>query len=198
MTDSSQGESLQISGDPGLGEQQAQEIHNTWATYDQVAGLLEAMGFPSMQVPPGARPVLTEDDYVHIEGDAYARTSFRVQRWLEYVRVRHAEMQGRLLCVQNEMSEMMAEHLKALREYYRQSGVKKPAESELKESVKLLPQYKLLKLSEQNLQTALDRIKVERDTFEAYGQGLSRQLTMRGQEIELSGRGNRSVRGQHL
>jgi hypothetical protein len=189
---------LQFSGDPGLSEQRATEIHSYWDNYDQLLMCMDAMGFPHMSTPPIPRPILTESDYLNIEGEEYARTSFRVSRWLEYAGVRLSEMRGRLKCVQNELADLTVEHMNELRRHYKSMQEKKPAEAELKETVKLLPNYKALKVAEQNLEAAIERIEVEVKAFEKYGAGLSRQLTMRGQEIDLGGKGSRVVRGQRL
>src|SRR3990172_8008521 len=178
-------EGLQFSGDPGLSEQRATEIHSYWDNYDQLLMCMDAMGFPHMSTPPIPRPILTESDYLNIEGE-------------EYASVRLSEMRGRLQCVQNELADLTVEHMNELRRHYKSMQEKKPAEAELKETVKLLPNYKALKVAEQNLEAAIERIEVEVKAFEKYGAGLSRQLTMRGQEIDLGGKGSRVVRGQRL
>jgi len=185
---------LTVDGDPGLAASQTQSIHTTWDSYDQVSAVLAQMGFPPVQGPPFPRPVLSEQDYVHIEGDDYARTSFKVTKWLEYASIRAAEMRGRLLGVANELSDLTVEHINSLRQAYKNSQEKKPSEAELKERVKLLQRYKELKQAEMNLTIVIDRLEIEVETFTKYGQGLSRQLTMRGQDIELGGKGGRYIR----
>jgi hypothetical protein len=196
MNNSSDG--LYITEDPGLSTQQLQEIHTRWDTYDDVVATLESMGFPRMEAPPIPRPVLTEGDYINIEGEEYARTSFNVTKWVEYASVRHAEMVGRLVCVDSELSDLTAEHLNELRKFYRASGEKKPSETELKDTVKLLPSYKVLMQAKQNLTAAVKRIEVEIAAYEKYAQGLSRQLTLRGQNIDLGGKEGRTVRERRL
>lgn len=185
---------LNVGGDVGVSESQAQEVHAQWDSYNNIAQMLAAMGFPTMSAPPIERPAVSEDDYKHIEGEDYARVMFRVNKWLEYSTQRVAEFKGRLLCVENELSDLSVSYIQQLRQYYKDHGLKKPNETELKDMVKVTPQYRALKQAEQNLTIVLERLKIEVATYEKYGQGLSRQLTMRGQDIELGFKGNRHSR----
>jgi hypothetical protein len=187
---------LQAPDNLGLGRTQAQAEHEAWDSYTHVFEQLTSWGF----IPPGRPsfpiPDIEPERYARLEGDAYPRLMGQVDAWFAYTRSWLAEIANRLICIRNEMDMIGVD----LRRYYRtqvESKIipKKPTESELSDLLKEQPRYRELMKYEQDFSMMQKHVDAILDGLERHAKGLSRQITIRGQEIDVSGAGSRNVRG---
>jgi hypothetical protein len=184
---------LQVPGDVGIPQTTASQINSVWDTYDAVVQWLNSMGISHKQRPPFPFPELTEDDYVHIEGDDYSRLMLRVDKWFEYAEDLQAQFKGRLLAVKDEMTIISVDYRQQVRQACAASKTKKPPAEEMKDNIMCIPRYRELMLYEQNLTMSLETINAKLSSLGRFAKGLSRQITLRGQEIDLGGKAGRSV-----
>jgi len=184
---------LEIGSDVGISQTEAQKISSVWDTYDGMNAWLDQMGFSQEQRPPFPMPELTEDDYINIEGDEYGRKMLQVDRWFAYAKDMKAQLSGRLLAVTDEMEIIAVDYRVAINAQYDGLKAKKPSVEEKKDNIRCIPRYRELMLYEQNLTIAARHIDAKIDSLERFSKGLSRQLTFRGQEIDLGGKASRQT-----
>jgi len=185
------GGGLQVQGDPGLAESIQDQIHTAWDTYDDVNMQLSLMGFDELPIPPFPKPDITPEQYTQVEGTEYSLLMARVDRWFEYAGNVKSQLEGRLLAIKNEMDIIAVDYRIQTRTNCETTKSKKPSAEEFKDRIKSLPNYRQLMLMEQNLEMALGRVQTTLDGLKRLANGLSRQITIRGQEIDLGGKAQR-------
>ena len=178
---------LQLPATLGLGEQQQQALHSAWDNYDQVHQTLMQLGmFPTCR-PPFDRPIPTPEQYANLEGDDFHTLMNQVDRWFDYASGLKAELDGRLIAIENEMDILGVDIRTRMRQEVEAGRHKKLSEAELKDLVKTVPRVRELMKTKQDLDIALLRVKSILDSLERYAKGLSRQVTLREQNIQISG-----------
>lgn len=171
----------------GLGASQEQSTHETWDSYETVFEYLLKTGFTPTAKPSFSRPVVEPEQYAKLEGDEYSILMGKVDRWFDYTRSMQAELDGRLIAIRNEMDIIGVDMRATVRREVDSRVRKKPSESEMKDLVKENPRYRELMKSEQDLEIAKKQVDAIAESLERYAKGLSRQVTVRGQNIEISG-----------
>ena len=184
---------LEVPQDVGISQTEAQEINSVWDTYDAMNEWLASLGFTQEQRPPYPFPELTEDDYVNVEGDDYSRLMLRVDKWFAYAKGTRSQLKGRLLAVMDEMDIIAVDYRQQVRQQYAGTKAKKPTVEESKDNIKSIGRYRELMLYEQNLNISIDSIDSKIASLERFSKGLSRQITLRGQEVDMGGRAGRGT-----
>jgi hypothetical protein len=184
------GAGLQIPSNLGLGRSQEDAAHATWDSYDNVIMELSLKGIDPGGKPNFPRPIIDPSQYSDLEGVNYSTVMGQVDRWFEYMRSSQAEIEGRLIAVRNEMDIIGVDLRSDVRRQVEANTMKKPTEAELKDRVKEQPRYRELMRYEQDLEIAQKQVCAIVESLERYAKGLSRQITIRGQDIELGGMEN--------
>jgi hypothetical protein len=188
---------LQVPSNLGLGQSQETATHTNWDSYEDIARYLSLRGFAPVGQPEFARPVIDPRWYAKLEGENYSILMGQIDRWFEYTRCVQAELEGRLITVQNEM-EMIGVDLRAAFRQEVEAGLReKMSEAAMKDLVKENTRHRALLKSEQDLKIAQKQVNAILESLERYAKGLSRQVTVRGQEMTLTqmdaGRGPRRL-----
>lgn len=170
-----------------MGRSVEQKEHATWDSYDDVAMELSMKGIDPPNRPPFPRPIIEPSQYADLEGANYSILMGQVDRWFEYMRTCQAEIDGRLIAVRNEMDIIGVDLRSMIRREVDAQIRKKVSESEMKDALKEQPRYRELMKYEQDLEIAQKQVGAIVESLERYAKGLSRQITVRGQEIELGG-----------
>lgn len=178
---------LQLPNNLGIGQSQEQAAHATWDSYDDVIMELSLKGIDPAGKPPFPRPIIDPAQYTNLEGVNYSIVMGQVDRWFEYMRTTLAEVEGRLIATRNEMDIIGVDLRADIRRQVDAQLIKKPSEAEMKDRVKEQPRYRELMKQEQDLEIAQKQVASIVESLERYAKGLSRQITIRGQEIELGG-----------
>lgn len=171
----------------GIGRTQEDSTHATWDSYEDVTMELSLLGVDLANKPPFPRPVIRPEQYANLEGDAYSILMAQIDVWFEYMRAVQAQLEGRLIATRNEMDIIGVDLRADIRRQVESQLIKKPSESEMKDRVKELPRYRVLLKLEQDLEIAQKQVVSIVESLERYAKGLSRQVTLRTMEMELSG-----------
>jgi hypothetical protein len=96
-------------------------------------------------------------------------------------------VKGRLDTIRNEMAMMGVDLRKQVRLEVEAKTRKKPSEAEMKDLLQELPHYRELLRLEQDYYIMQRHLDAQLEGLERHARGLSRQVTLRGQSIELGG-----------
>lgn len=182
---------LHVPPDLSIGKTQEEETKQVWDTYDGVYGHLVYWGFAPNGKPPFPLPDIQPEQYVNVEGAQYPILMAQVNKWFEYTSTTLAMVRGRLIAIENEMDMINVDIRKELRRQVKGGAREKIPEAELKEIVKEHPRYRELLLHQQNYDIMRLHLEAVLENLDRHGKGLSRQITIRGQEIDLTGASNR-------
>jgi len=186
-------EGLNVPSDLGLPDEQQQQLEDYWDTYPEIYQNLELMGFGELPKPQCPQPQLTPEDYVNLEGDAYTIKQAQVDLWMGYAVDTRARLEAQILQRTNAMKDMLTMGKLAIKERY-PDPKKRPNETTIKEEVMAHPHYRQLLNEQQKLEQALKVVEARVSYYERLAGGLSRQITFRGQNIDVGGKAVRRVR----
>lgn len=170
------------------------QLSEQWDTVNNIEAYLASIGLHPPPLPPGDRPIIRPDDYVHIEGEQYGRLMGAVDVWWAYDRGRLAYFRSAHICTKNEMKVIAADMRRDFSLKVSSGSAKKMTQSEQEDNILANPRYRSLMLLCQNLDIAIERAETLCDAGDRFRSGLSRQVTLRGQEIEM-GNANQGKRG---
>lgn len=171
----------------GLGQSHEDNTHNAWDSADSAFAFMAVKGINFSAKPDFDPPIIQLNTYTIIEGAEYSTLMARTDRWFDYLRGLQAEIEGRLIPVRNEMDILAVDMRAAIRNQVEAQVIKKPSETEIKDTIKLSPRYRELLYLEQNLEISLKQVQYKVESLERTAKGLSRQVTIRGQDIEITG-----------
>jgi len=175
----------------GVPDQQQSAIQNYWNVQDSAYQQLVMMGFDELPKPNGDFPHITAQDYENIEGDQYTTTMALVDLWFVYAKDRHAWVEGRKMAKEEELKDLEREIKRTRRLQLQQAQTSKkdmPSETELKEEAQSWPACRALRREIAELDHVEGVLKARIEGLERLAAGLSRQVTVRGQNIDLGGR----------
>lgn len=173
----------------GLPQTSDTSLQQYWAVQDTAYQKLVMMGFSPLNRPDGEFPHITVEDYEKIEGAQYTQIMATVDIWFSYANDRYAWLEGQVIALEEELKDAERELRKQYRDHYASMPKKdRPTESEIKDAAMSFPRCREIRrlLAELNTMTAV--IKARIAACERLASGLSRQVTLRGQSIELGGR----------
>lgn len=177
---------LEVRDNIGIGASQEATAQATWDSYDDVVMWLSLQGIDPAAKPPFPRPVILPEQYANLEGAAYSILMGQVDRWFEYVGSLQAQLKGSLIAIKNERDIIGVDFRAEVRRKVKDKTLEKVGEAELKDQVKEIPRYRELLKNEQDIEIALLQVDSLLESLNRYAKGLSRQVTIRGQEIEVT------------
>jgi hypothetical protein len=178
-----------MQGAVGIPDQQQQTIEQYWDVYNEVWNTLQVMGFNQLPKPDGTFPHITPDDYANIEGDQYTTMMALVDVWFVYAKDAHSWIEGRVIGLQEELKDLERELKRAYRHQHAQMDKKdRPTETAIKEEAQSYPRCREIRKELVKLSGLQGTIKARIEGCERLSAGLSRQVTLRGQGIDLGGR----------
>ena len=181
---------------PGIGghlsDAQQDNLAGAWlGTYDDACQALSLDGFDQMQTAPAVPfPDVRPEHYVQLEGMAYTEIMAAVDYWFGRATEKQSWIKAELLCRESAYKDAIRETKHQLREDAKLRATKKselPSETELKEAAE---REELARTLAQRITFLLAQKEVLDGRIEAlnrFAAGLSRQVTLRGQELELQG-----------
>lgn len=183
---------LNVGADPGVGQQEQEDIHNRWDTIDEVEFELTVMGFPPMEKPDFAPPAINASLYQALSvGDGrtltYEHTRFAA--WYSYAQAKLAHFKGRQSQTKNEMRQIYNRVKKQMVDGAKTAAEKKPDKETIEQEASSDPRYLQLLIDLQKIDQIVDKLEGDSKMFAAGKSLTSRTVEVRGQELEgLGGR----------
>jgi len=183
---------LELPQQMGLGQGAHQNIHDNWDTYNSVMGQLAREGFQPIPAPSfPCPPYVSAEQLTDQDTTRYTNLYAQVNAWQNYSEYCLACIDFAVIQTENEMDVITLKTKERLREESKaEPKAKKPSEDYMKEVAKCDPRYMQLRLYLQMLQQKRLVVKSQMDRLSRNLKMLSRQVTIRGQEIEQGRRGH--------
>jgi hypothetical protein len=169
------------------------QISKAWSgIYDDTYQVLTLEGFgPNLNEPAVPFPDITPKDYAYLEGDQYTQLMATVDYWFGRAKDRLGWVEAELICREGEYKDLVRELKHTLREAAKKVAPRKadlPSETELKEISERQEQPRMLaqRIAALKAQKVILDSRIE--SLERFAAGLSRRITLRGQEVDLTGR----------
>lgn len=182
------GGGLRLPKTVGMEAPAQQAIHNKWTTSPVVEQEVAAAGLPYDETPPCAYPgTLTAEQLTTIDPSEYTQLYSEHLGWYNYLAPIVARIKSHLLEVRNEKKEIDV-HISTgerKRNTVRAKGDKLTA-GEIEDAVWMDPRYNELVIIEQKLEQQKLEFEARLDCVHRNLQVLSRQVTLKGQELELN------------
>ena len=184
---------------PGVGgylpDSEQDEISEAWSSiFDDTFQVLAVAGFGPMITPPAVPfPDITPSDYVNLEGDQYTQLMATVDYWFGRAKERLGWVEAELICREGEYKDLVRELKSKMRENAKHTVDKKselPSETELKELAERQDYPRQLYQQITALKSQKSVLDSRIEALERFAAGLSRRVTLRGQEIDLTGKSN--------
>lgn len=191
---------LQVPSVLGLGRSEVDDAHQAWDSYEACCAQLTMWGFTPPARPMFPCPDINPNTYTQLEGAQYSILMGQVDAWFAYTNGMIAMISGRLVAIQNEKKMIGVDLRQNIRRRVAANEMKKPTEAELNDMLLEQPRYRELTKYEQDFDITKKHLDAISEGLERHAKGLSRQVTLRGQEIELTGmnagkRGGRQMSG---
>lgn len=179
---------LRVPKTVGIPQNTQENIHGRWTTSPLVEQAVAAAGLPYDETPPHAYPgTLTAEQLTTIDPGEYTALFTEHLAWYNYLVPIVARVKSHLLEVRNEKKDIDV-HIRT--EERRRNGMRakqdKLTESEIADSVWSDPRYNDLVLAEQKLDQQKLEYEARLDCISRNLQVISRQVTLKGQELELN------------
>ncbi len=179
---------LHIPGPLGIGETQEETIQRTWSTFDEMElHLARNYGVHPLEQPRCAIPRITG----HLLNDANNREFSQIYanfgEWFGYITSLYGRIQAKIVEINNEMSDLEVHNRKEMLNAWRQTGgVKKdkPTVQEMSDYNALHPRHRELQLDHQRWEQQRLILQPRKEQLKKDSDIVSRQVTIRGQEIE--------------
>ncbi len=184
----------------GVGESEAQEIHQQWESYPHVKRYLEEqLALIPPREPEFACPPLRVEDLTTTDSKAYTETYTQRVAWFGLLSERKAEHDAIVLEIDAEMSAIETR----LRTNMRKNNSRKtrggeskaPPAQEMEDVINSDPRYIELKQKQVYHCQILKLLNARVETLDREIRLTSRQVELRRQDFEFTSR-NPSVRGQ--
>lgn len=181
-------------GDVSVEDAQIDSISEKWADlFDQASQELSLDGFDNNLPEPACEfPAITPDDYITLEGDAYSKLMAKVDYWFSRAHQHLAWAESELILREAQYKDIVRDLKNALREMSREiKKTERPTETELKETAE---SHQLPRELQQRIVYLRAKQKVLNGyiaSFERFANGLSRQITYRGQGMDASSKSSR-------
>lgn len=184
-------------GRVGITDEEQDRVTESWTdVFDRALQTLSMAGFDQpTDDPVEPYPDITPDDYVNLEGDNYTRMMAKVDYWFNRAKHRLGWVEAELICRESEFKDVVRGIKNALREDTR--GLKKaerPTETELKEQAESYPYPR--SLAQRITELKANQLVLTNciEGLERFASGLSRQITLREQDIHLTNQMHRGGR----
>jgi septation ring formation regulator EzrA len=175
-----------------LSDAEQDRVTETWSeVFDRTYQKLSVEGFDPIDTPPAcAYPDITPGHYANIEGEDYTTTMATVDYWFARGKEKLGWIEAELICREGEFKDVVRGIKNSLRDQHKHlKRTDRPSETELKE---VAESYQYPRELHQRI-TELNALKKVLDNrlegLERLAAGLSRQVTLRGQGIDIEGRG---------
>ena len=184
---------LDASGVAGhLSDTEEDRITADWQdVYDSVYQRLSIVGFEQIETEAAVPfPNIRPEDYVALEGEEYTTMMATVDYWFSRCRSVKGWLDAELICREAEYKDIIRESKAKIRESAKLIHARKtdrPSETEIKEKAERQAYPRRLQQRITTLQSELRVVDGVMEGLLAFKSGLSRGVTLRGQEIDLQG-----------
>lgn len=176
-------------GAAGISDTQQQNINQYWDNYGSLVASLQQMGFNPLTKPDGDFPHVTPADYANVEGDQYTQIMAMVDVWFVYAKDARSWIEARVIGLKEELKDTERELKRSMKSQYANVPKKdQPNETTIKEEAQSYWRCREIRKELSQLEGAKGIIEARIDGCERLSAGLSRQVTIRGQNIDLGGR----------
>lgn len=169
-----------------IDDQKARSIVQYMLSQEAVTEWTEQVGATSARKPTGEPPYYSDDQLANIEDPSLAQKMMMCGNWASYFNSWKTLLDGRVKRYEAALQTFEREFRKNMRKAAKESKEKLPAKEEMEDVIKTHPIYLEM---QKNLLDTLDAFHAASDSADRQKknyQTLSRTLTLRGQEIELS------------
>lgn len=193
---------LHIPGPMGVGRSQEQQIHQTWSTFDEMELLLvRSYGVHPPEQPKSEIPRITARILTDADNREFSQIFANFGEWYGFITALYGRVQALLVEVNNEMSDLEVQNRQAILQAWKKAGGNKkdkPTIVEMSDYNAMQPRVRELKFlfqkwEQQRLMLAPRKEQLYRDM-----KILSRQVEIRGQEIERNRLGGNMAGRQHI
>lgn len=182
-----------------LTDEQQDRVTEEWQeVFDRAYQSLTIAGFePNQSLAAVDIPEITPADYVNIEGEEYTRLMGGVDYWFSRAKEKLGWVEAELICREGEHKDVVRGLKNALREEAKKITRKsdRPTETDIKEQAESYPYPRELSMRITELRAMEAVLKGRIEGLERFARGLSRQVTLREQEINLNSSSERRGRG---
>lgn len=167
---------------------EGEAIHKNWSTFPEVLQQLAQEGFGTLPPPSFGYPGYLDIDVV-TSHDSRTITIKMAENiaWIAYTKQRLMYSKMILVETKNELSALELQAKRRLRETSGKQS-KAPTTAEIQEKARSNPRYEQLKIQQQKHEQLQEAYEADLDRFSKNYALLSRTVTLRGQDIEQSGR----------
>lgn len=179
-------------GQVALTDAQQDQVTEQWQdVYDRACQTLSIAGFDQRVIPAACEyPEITPAHYTNLEGEAYTEVMSVVDYWFGRAKENLGWVEAELICREGEFKDVVRGIKNMLREQAKQIPKKmdRPTETEIKENAESFPYPRQLHQRITELKAAQKVLDNRVEALERFAAGLSRQITLRQQEIDIHGR----------
>ena len=171
----------------GVGQSQEQVIHNTWSTFDKVELHLTRMGIEPLEKPACELPHITAHLLTDANNREFSQIYANFGEWFGFVASLYGRIQAKLVEIDNEMTDIVVHNRKEMLQAWKATGgskKEKPTIQEMSDYNDLHQRYRQLKLERQEYEQERLILLPRREQLKNDKEIISRQVTIRGQEIE--------------
>lgn len=171
----------------GLGHTQEESIRQTWSTFDEVELQLTRQGIPPLEQPRCTIPHITAHLLNESNNREFSTIYANFGEWFGYISSFYGRILAKLVEVDNEMNDISVQNRRQLLQAWRAAGGKKtdkPTIQELSDYNELHNRYRELKHERQQWEQQRLILLPRREQLKKDQDIISRQVTIRGQELE--------------
>lgn len=184
-------------GQVALTDAQQDAVTESWSeVFDRAYQKLSMEGFDPIETPAACEyPDITPAHYANIEGEEYSTTMASVDYWFARGKEKLGWIEAELICREGEFRDVVRGLKNALRDQNKTlKKTERPSETELKELAESYPYPREIHQRITELKALKKVLDNRLEGLERLAAGLSRQVTLREQNIALQNerRGGRS------
>jgi hypothetical protein len=181
-----------------MGASAEDAIHQWWETFDRMELELQEAGVPPTEVPTSTRPKLTAEILATPNYQQFTEIYSIFGEWFGYIVDYHARVRAKLIEIVNEMNDIEVMMRENMREAAKAPGVKKLSQLEMSDKIESLPQYRELKRERQKWDQQRIMLDGRLEQTSRDLKIISRQVEIRGQEMERQRIMGNMPRRQHV
>lgn len=161
----------------GAGQQQQQQLEQSWDTVEHIHNEVRAMGFTDLPSPEYECPELTPDKLTTTDSRSYTETYAHLLGWFNFASEKLSEVQARVLQYENMIDVLTAQTRRTAATIAKNAGTKMTVE-ERHDNLLLNPEY-------QEISLKLQKYKQAKILLTAKVDGLERSLRVVSRQVEI-------------
>jgi hypothetical protein len=185
----------------GVGHTQEEDIHETWSTFDEMELQLARQGIEPVMQPECEVPRITARLLTDVDNREFSQIFANFGEWYGYVTNLYGRIQAKIVEIDNELHDLEVQNRKYMLDTWRASGgdkKDKPTIQEMSDFNDLHPRVRELKHEWQQWEQQRLILSPRKDQLYRDMKIISRQVEIRGQELERNRMGGNMPSRQHI